>query len=44
MEHPRVIEARLQAQELAASVRGEQLAANAMLPPPERQLVSYEDL
>ena len=43
-EHPRVTEARLQAQQLAASVDAQQLAALAMQRPPERQLVSYEDL
>ena len=43
-EHPRVKEARLQAQQLAAAVEPQQIAALAMQPPPERQLVSYEDL
>ena len=43
-EHPRVKEARLQAQQLAAAVEPQQIAALAMQPPPQRQLVSYEDL
>lgn len=43
-EHPRVKEARLQAQQLAAQVDVQQIQALAMAPPPERQLVSYEDL
>ena len=43
-EHPRVTEARVQAQQLAASVDAQQLQALAMQRPPERQMVSYEDL
>lgn len=43
-EHPRVREARLQAQQLAASVDAQQIQALAMQRPPERQMVSYEDL
>jgi hypothetical protein len=43
-EHPRVKEARLQAQQLAAAVDAKQLQDLAMQRPPERQLVSYEDL
>lgn len=43
-EHPRVTEARLQAQQLAASVDAQQIQALAMQPPPQRQMVSYEDL
>ncbi|KAL4437957.1 hypothetical protein ABPG77_004178 [Micractinium sp. CCAP 211/92] len=43
-EHPRVKEARLQAQQLAAQVDAQQIQALAMAPPPRRQLVSYEDL
>lgn len=43
-EHPRVKEARLQAQQVAAQVDAQQIAALAMQPPPERNLVSYEDL
>lgn len=43
-EHPRVKEARLQAQQLAASVDAQQIQALAMQPPPQRQMVSYEDL
>jgi len=34
----------LQAQQLAASVDAQQVQLLAMKPPPERQLVSYEDL
>ena len=33
-----------QAQQLAASVDAQQIQALAMAPPPERQLVTYEDL
>jgi hypothetical protein len=43
-EHPRVKEARLQAQQVAAAVEPAQVAALAMQPPPARQLVSYDDL
>jgi len=43
-EHPRVKEARLQAQQVAASVEPQQIAAMTMQRAPERQLVSYEDL
>ncbi len=43
-EHPRVKEARLQAQQVAASVEPQQIAALTMQRAPERQLVSYEDL
>lgn len=43
-EHPVVSSARLQAQELVAQVDAAQIKALAMEAPPERQLVSYEDL
>ena len=44
VEHPRVVEARLVAQQLAASVDAEQIQQLAMQPPPQRPMVSYEDL
>lgn len=34
----------LQAQQLAATVDAQQIQALALQPPPQRQLVSYEDL